>query len=342
MFHLYDEDGWINILEIAKLKKWLNVIIGPRQVGKTYGTLKLMLDEDLYFLYMRRTIKEFEMMEHDPDLNPFLKMEREGYHVDIVTKGKNRLIGHVDVNEEKTKITRKIASGMTLEEVASVRGFSGDRFSDLVFDEFIPEHIVRKRQGEGVAFLNAYVTINGNRELEGRPPLRCWLLANSNDLTSPILSELGLTGEVERLIRTGKEYTIKDGFFLALTKSEKIIEKRKDTALMKHLKGKGRFYEMAMENQFAYNDLSQIQSMSNKGMKCLFQFGNIYVYDNGEIYYCCRIRGNTRRVYDNTSSGSRKCQLEFPYIRAMYAVGYVRFDSMATMSEFKNFFKIND
>ena len=40
-FNLYDENGWININEIAKLDKWLNVIIGPREVGKTYFTKEI-------------------------------------------------------------------------------------------------------------------------------------------------------------------------------------------------------------------------------------------------------------------------------------------------------------
>lgn len=30
-FSLYDENEWFNINDIAKLGKWLNVIIGPRE-----------------------------------------------------------------------------------------------------------------------------------------------------------------------------------------------------------------------------------------------------------------------------------------------------------------------
>ena len=42
---LYEKDGWLNIPEIDKLGTWCNVIIGPRQVGKTYGTLKRLITE---------------------------------------------------------------------------------------------------------------------------------------------------------------------------------------------------------------------------------------------------------------------------------------------------------
>ena len=39
---LYTNEGWLNFDYIASKGAWLNVIIGKRQVGKTYGTLKYM------------------------------------------------------------------------------------------------------------------------------------------------------------------------------------------------------------------------------------------------------------------------------------------------------------
>lgn len=343
-FNLYTPDGWINIEGIAALGKWLNVIIGPRQVGKTYGALKFELDHDYRFIYMRRTEKEFEKIESDPDLNPFLKMEAEGYHnIDIVSNKHAKSIGFVEYTEKgKPIMQKKIASGMTLAEVAQVRGFDGSKYRDLVFDEFIPESIVRKSHAEGEGFMNAYVTINGNRELEGEPPLRCWLLANANDITSPILEELYLTSEVEKLIRSGKEYCIKDSFFIALPHSEKIVEKRKETAMMKHLKGRGKFYAMAMENKFAYNDMSKIKNLSVKGMKCLLKADNVYIYDNGQTYYACTIKGNCRKEYELTPTGSRQIQLDFPELRAMYNFGYIYFQNVNCMTTLKRFLKIDD
>lgn len=122
--------------------------------------------------------------------------------------------GSYDIREMDGGETRRSCGiAMSLSRVAKIRGFNGSDFMDLVFDEFIPERIVVKRKNEGEAFLNAYTTINGNRELKGRAPLKAWLLANANDFESPILSALELTGAVEKMARTGQEYMIKDGIF---------------------------------------------------------------------------------------------------------------------------------
>lgn len=79
-------------------------------------------------------------------------------------------IGRFEYEDGKPKqCLEKYGIGMTLPSIANIRGFNGSQFEDVVFDEFIPERIVIKRKAEGDALLNAYVTINGNRELEGKP-----------------------------------------------------------------------------------------------------------------------------------------------------------------------------
>lgn len=85
---LYTGDGWVNIPAVAALGCWCNIIIGKRQVGKTFGTLKYMLDESLYFLYMRRTVNELQAVAADPDLNPFNALQSVGYDIGIQKTGK--------------------------------------------------------------------------------------------------------------------------------------------------------------------------------------------------------------------------------------------------------------
>ena len=349
---LYTGDGWVNIPAIASLGCWCNIIIGKRQVGKTFGTLKYMLDENRYFLYMRRTVNELQAVAADPDLNPFNALQAVGYDVGIRKTGKiSYAIGDVEYEDEedadgnpKWHIKQRRAMGLALPSIAGIRGFNGSAFSDLVFDEFIPERIVAKRKAEGEALLNAYVTVCGNRELEGQPPLRMWLLANAFDISSPILEQLGCTDLVAKMSRSGREWVMTDsGVFVAMPHSDRVTDKRRQTALMKHLAGQGDFYKMAMENQFVYNNLENVRPRSLKGMVPLFAYSGLFVYQmDATHYYVCESPHSSHERYGNSAQAATTLQLNHPEFRPMICLGQVDFASVPCLLKTKNYLDIKD
>lgn len=343
---LYESDGWLDIPAIASLGCWCNIIIGKRQVGKTFGTLKYMLDNNLYFLYMRRTSNELQAVAADPDLNPFNPLKKVGYDIGIVKSGKiSYSIGTIEqLDDDKWTIGKKCAVGMALPSIAGVRGFNGSAFTDLVFDEFIPERIIAKRKAEGEALLNAYVTVCGNRELEGQPPLRMWLLANAFDISSPILEQLGVTDIVGKLSRSDKEWVITDsGVFIAMPHSTVVTDKRKQTALMRHLQDKGDFYKLAMENQFVYNNLENVRPRSLRGMKPLFAFAGMYVYQMNELhYYVCTSPHNEHERYSDSKQASVNLQLNRPEFRPMVMLGQVDFETVPCILKTRDYLQIKD
>lgn len=110
----------------------------------------------------------------------------------------------------------------------------------MILDEFIPERCVRRLKGEDDTILNLYTTVNGNRELEGNPPLRFWLLANAFNIEDPILSAYGLTEEFEKMERSSREWKLlPGGVFIALPHSEKIVGRRAETAQNAYLRKRG-------------------------------------------------------------------------------------------------------
>ena len=345
---LYQSGGWVNIPSIASLNCWCNIIIGKRQVGKTYGTLLHELKQGKRFLYLRRTTTEFDAITSDPDLNPFLPLKAEGYEADIVKSGKvTYTIGRFEYEEGKPKeCLEKYGIGMTLPSIANIRGFNGGQFEEVVFDEFIPERIVVKRKAEGDALLNAYVTINGNRELQGKPPLKIWLLANAFDIASPILVELGLLDDLSKMVRTGKEWMMTDsGVFLAMPKSEVVSSKRAQTAFMKHMsKNKdSKFYQMAMENKFSYNDLSNVHPMNMRGMKPEFVVAGLYCYSyNGNRYYLCTSHHESREVYEDSKAGKTAFRLHHPFFEAMLNLNQVWCSDIPTLLKIKKYLDIED
>lgn len=330
---LYDSEGWLNIPELDKLDCWLNVITGARQVGKTYGVLKMLLDSGRHFMLMRRTIKEVQLLGTNPDYNPFLPFEPER----VITLKKS--------GEMLTIIENDVILGSVvgLPTIATMRGFNGSVFSDVVYDEFIPEKHVIQRKTEGDAVLNAYTTINGNRELRGEKPLKLWMLANSNNINSPVLNSFGLVDPILKMRDKKQEVKIKDGVLIVQPKSNKIIDKRKETALVKYLiktKSAEKFIGMSVENDFSYNETTLVGKMPMNGLKPLCSISLLYVWqrDDGFIY-CCRTPHKTER-YDNSEYGKAVFVSDYWFIFEYYRAGEIRFSDLNLLEYVKNIFDI--
>ena len=253
--------------------------VGGRQVGKTYGTLQLMLKKRTPFILMRRTKDEMKFISNGA-INPFLALGE----TDISCKTESEYTGEIFRDDER------IGMLLSLNTVAKIRGFYGGIYTDLVYDEFIPESHVYKIKNEGDAFLNAHVTISGNRELEGKPPLLTWLLSNSNNIASPILQALNLTDKIENMIMRGQEFSAmpERGVIVILPKSEQILQKRQQNALVKAAGTQSKFYQMAYENKFAYNDPEHVGIKPLTNYKPLFSVtGRLTAYQ----------RKGTREIY---------------------------------------------
>ena len=349
--NIYTKDGWLDVPHISEVADRNSisfiVIIGKRQIGKTYGVLKFMLDSDKRFILLRGMKTELEMLERGVN-SPFEKIK--GYEGRVaMTKNSDYTaeITRRDTGEEGDIIT-SIGMGAALSSIGRIRGFNGDVYTDVVYDEMIPEsHLLKVRHG-GDAFLNMYTTVSGNRELEGRPPLRCWLLANSNNLDSDILEALNITDVVERMSLKGEESRIikERGIMIILPDSKQITDKRKATALYRAIGGKSKFAKMAYENEFAYNDYSDVGTKPIAEYKPLIRFnmgGNdsgvvIFLHKNDKTIYIADMpRVNVRHIYTNTDYGRNKFIRDYPEIKAAFLRGRITFQNMRIKNEFLHY-----
>ncbi len=346
-FSLYTEDGWVNIPAISRLPAWLIVIIGKRQVGKTFGILSHLIGEHKHFMYWRRSEDELEFISKNPEYNPFRAMQYHGWDIDIVRNGKHDYrIGWVDTRNEKGQPTemREIAPGVDILTISKLRGFDGSAFTDIFFDEFIPERIVVQRKAEGDGVVSGYTTVCGNRELEGKPPLRMWMAANTNRINSPVLIAWGLLPLVEQLMRSKREYLLTDeGVFIAMPQSQVITEKRAKTAAMRHLaKTDGAYYGMAMRNEFSYDSLQFVRPQSIRGMIPIMAAGGLYFYQNAGSLYVCSIRHNKRPAYQDTPEDAIRCEMDYPELRILYNSGKIYFESASSLLKYREYFGIKD
>ncbi len=333
---LYTSEGWLNVPALANVHAWLRVIVGKRQIGKTYGVLKYMLDRNRRFILLRRTVEEVQFLGTNPAVSPFTVYEPER-HIKLQRTGKVLDI----IDEDAGDCSMGICMG--LPTVATVRGFSAGGFTDIVFDEFIPEKHVITRKTEGDALLNAYTTINGNRELQGRPPVNLWLLANTNNINSPILKALGLVDPLLQMRERGKEWQFSNGVLLVQPTSEKITQARKDTVMVKHLKRSGsaeRFLGMSIENDWSYNEAVLVGKMSMSGLKPLASYSFMYIWERADGFlYVCRT-SHTKEMYGVGEYDTEKFRDQYYWLFDVYRSGQIRFSDLHLLELFRAVFDI--
>lgn len=338
---LYTKDGFLNVPWIDKEANRINaafvVILGTRQIGKTYGTLKLMLDENRNFILMRRTQTEADFITNGT-LNPFLSLGR----TDIKVKKESQYIGKIQAETENGYDSIGITLSLTC--VSKIRGFSGVAFTDLVYDEFIPESHVNKIRNEGDAFLNAVVTISGNREIEGKPPLRSWLLANSNNIGSPILKALNITEKVESMDKSGQELSILPdrGMIIVLAKATELSSKRKKTSLMKAINKESEFSKMAFDNEFSYNDAEHVTRKDLKQytlIASVIGVLSIWKSKNDNSLYVTSYR-KSNREFANTERGNRELLTCLPSLKVYYTLNSTFFESLAIKEAYKEIVRL--
>ena len=323
--------------EIARHPAPFKVFIGGRQIGKTFNVLLYHLDNDIPFVLMRRTIEELDTLTH-PKFNPFLKINlNTDYNIQVFKEGK--FYSAYDVDQEGIKTDKLRCMIVALPQLAK-RGFDGSTFTSIIFDEFIPEIGVRVLRSEDENLLNAYTTIDGNREIEGEAPCALWLLANSNRIDSPILEAFNLTDTVLKMKARGLEVAEYGKAIIIRPKSRKIMEQRKQTALMQHISHDSEFYQMSIENEFAYDQSPLIKNINIKYYRPLFSYGNLYAWESEKYIYICKAHHKTER-YNNSNFDREQLRQNYAWIVRAYAAGLVFFSDLHLLSIFKWLFDID-
>lgn len=291
---LYQESGYVNIRGIIELGLPFNFVIGGRATGKTYTSLKTVKEDEIKFFFMRRTQAQADLI-NKPEFTPFKSVNNDmGWNV--VTRPVSKYnAAFYDVTEEQPE---GLPIGYTgaLSTMSNVRGFDAQDVKIMIYDEFIPERHERPIKNEGAALLNAYETINRNRELKGIPPLQLLCLANANDLSNPIFLELGLVAKAERMRKKGQEISIdrKRGIGIFMLNDSPISERKRGTALYKLTKG-SEFEKMSIDNDFAGRNYANIVVRPLIEYKPIVAVGELCIYShksNGSLYVSTHTTGS--------------------------------------------------
>lgn len=346
--NLYTPEGWVDAPAIMAGALTFNIIVGGRGTGKTFGFLQeLRLDNPRPFLLMRRTQVQADLISN-PKFSPLLALDRvRGCHT--LTKKINKYIGGIyeaEVNKDGTLEAYGPPLGYTaaLSSIHNVRGYSAD-VDDIIFDEFNPEKGERQTiSDEFNSFRNAYETLNRNRELEGRDPIKVWMLSNSNTLGNPYFIGLRIVEQVDKMIRKGQEVW-KDpdrGLMVINLAASPISEKKAATALYR-LTGPDEFTGMALGNEFSQESRSRTGSIPLRELIPLVQIGELQIYRHkgGRQLYGSLHRSGAPEIFTTDDAGIARFRAKYGWLWEYYMEDQIIWQTYLPELLFRKFFGEN-
>ena len=331
---IYLSSGYLDIAKILSYGVPFNFIVGGRATGKTYGALKYAYESHTRFILMRRTQAQTDLI-NKPEFNPYKAINTDlgsDIQVKSISKYNSRIFEPAEDGEQLLGYT------CALSTISNMRGFDASDCKLLIYDEFIPERHERPIKGEGAAFLNAYESINRNRELKGEPPLQVLGLANAFNIANPIFMELGLVGRCEKMKNSDQELFIdrERGILLVLLQHSKISAAKADTALYRL--SSGSYSDMALSNDFIYNSTDNIKAQALKEYKLLCTVGEISIYrhKSKREYYVSEHRTGTAPLYKSDEVGIMRYRRKYGIVMApAYVNNRVLFENILTKSLFE-------
>lgn len=336
MKKIYTVDGWVNWDYIFAQPAIFIPVIGARGTGKTYGLFKKLIQENKRFLYLRRLKSQLELCTTDEG-NPFQKI-----NTDLDLNIFPFTSSGVTTFRKGEKNGELVAAGVALSVVANLRGIDFSQFDYIVFDEFIASDGERPIKNEFQAFLNFYETVNRNRELEGKPAVRCFMLGNANTLINPYFSAWHFMKTAIKMIIGGQMvYRTPDNTRMVIMLLDSPISARKrDTALYKNANKD--FIKMALDNAFR-TDETQIRSEPLNEYQHIVSIGEIGIYrhKSERKYYVSSTQHKTP-YYESFGIGLKMFQQDFYMLRVHYMVNKsVWFESFEMEIIFRELFNLH-
>ena len=335
MSKIYTVDGWVNWDYIMDQASSFISVVGARGVGKTYGIFKKLIEEKKKFIYLRRLKSQLDQCGKIEG-NPFKKIND-----DLGRDIKPFPSGGIITFRETDKAGNIAAVGVALSVVANVRGIDFSDYDYIVFDEFIASVGERPIKNEFSAFLNFYETVNRNRELEKKDPVKCIMLGNANTLINPYFSAWHFMKTAIKMITGGQMVwrSADNTRMIIMLLRSPISERKKDTALYQNATRD--FIEMALDNSFR-TDETNIKSEPLKEYNHIVSVGElgIYKHKSERKYYVSATQAD-KPYYDSFGIGLKMFQQDYYMLRVHYMVSKnVWFESFELEVIFRELFDL--
>lgn len=344
---------------------WLYIIVGGRNTGKTYSSLRYCIEHDIKFVYVKRTIKDVDMITAghklgqkltngaDIDFSPFKALNRDfGYNIKAFSIPKvDGVAGFWKCDSEDQPVGTPAAYCVSLSSVASVKGFDLSDCSIIIFDEFIPQPWERVSRSEGAQIMELYKTVGRDREHRGQKPLKLIALANAVSISNPLMNIVEVTDDFANM-QAGADciqYIENRKILLhQIVDNVAFMEKEKESAIYKAM-GETNWGQMAFENKFAYDDFSNVERNNLKQYKpvCSIKYKKSlwYVYRKGAYFYCTKSKHLGTKLYDLNKENDQKLfywdwDLEFRDSCIEDKMKFETYTMYDVIVNYKQFFKV--
>ena len=333
---LYLKNGYLNIQHVISNGCTYSFLVGGRGIGKTFGCLRYAIDNDIKFIYLRRTQTQVDLIQSQ-EFNPFNALrsvlgDNYNYMMRKINKNITGVYQAAFNSEKQIEEPAGPAIGyiMALSTVSNIRGFDASDVDMLIYDEFIGEKHERPIRMEATAFLNAIETISRNRELSGRDPMKVICLSNSNDLGCPLFIGLKLVTMYEKMDSKNIEFMKLPEMDAALYyfKRSPISRQKAATSLYK-LSAGTEFSQMSVQNEFALEQRDMIRTMPIKELKPLVRVGELCIYrhKSQRWYYITEMISGTPEAYKADGMDLTRFQRDYYYLWLSYLNKNIYFES---------------
>lgn len=296
---------------------WCYLVWSKRGPGKTYSTLRYMIENDRKFVFLKRTIEDIKMLcvsgdryGVDFDISPFVPLNRDfGWNIKPVHILKG-IAGFYRCDENGKPTGEPVGYCAALSASKDIKGFDLSICDFLVFDEFIPKKHERLNRNEGDQLLDIYMTIRRDRVTRGRPELRLICLANATSVNNPTFQVLDVVDTAVRMDVDGehKKYLADRGIFLHSIPAT-VGSEAKPSGIELAMSGT-EWAEMAFGGHFAYDDFSSVKRIRIKGYQpiCSYTYKkhDVYIYGKDGWYYATKSKCKAPYHYNLNRENEQK------------------------------------
>ena len=288
---MIDKSIFYNPIRIISFNALLNLIIGERGVGKTYGFkiygINRFLNKGKQFAYIRRYETDLDESVGNTNDNKFIEQVKKEFpnHTFKITKSKKVRRLYID--------DKIFGYALPLSSADSLKSSSYENVDTIIYDEFMlkegsTQHYLKN---EPEIILDLIETIGRLRDI------RVYCLANAISSTCPLMSYFDLTLPYNTDIKLFKEGTIAVEYI----KNLKYREVKKASRFGKLIEGT-KYGKYAIDNEFLTDSKSFIKK-KDKNAKFYFilyvngrtygiwrDFKNQYIYISSDIDPNCPIK----------------------------------------------------